>query len=181
MIACVRVLYQDMGEYDPVRPGILDVGMANVTAMPVAFNKDLARALGGRQAGDSVMFLLCHPDDWSQDQLVWHALVRPARSLLALRDIPEEYVSGELILPLYGPISSTLVFLSAPGHACCRLYAPAHLADELAHVNVFLRCGTDWDRRAEDGILREYLSRFAPGGMDAQDGLEQLRQLLPGV
>ena len=49
MIACVRVLYQDMGEYDPVRPGVLDIGLANVTAMPVAFNKDLARALGGRQ------------------------------------------------------------------------------------------------------------------------------------
>jgi len=56
--------------------------------------------------------------------------------------------SGELILPIYTPISSSLIYLMAPGHACARGYYPEHLRNELAYFQVFTRAMSDYDAQA---------------------------------
>jgi hypothetical protein len=70
-------------------------------------------------------------------QLVLHSVARPAWSLVSTGDMPDEYLSGELVFPLYSPdVSSTMVHLIAPRNACLRSYFANHLRDELAHFQV---------------------------------------------
>ena len=134
------------GEYDPADPSArarpyTPAGCeANTTALCQAFDSETARLLGGRarSRGDR-LYLLFSERLSPTRQMLYHALAKPAYSLLSVTGaIPEEYLSGDLYYPLYTPVSSSLVHIAAPGNACARLYFPLWLRDELAHFQVLL-------------------------------------------
>ena len=120
------------GEYDPAAPAIRcrDYG-ANVTPSAAPVSRENIAGLRGPDA------LVLHPSLSAERQLLVHTLLRPRRTLFSLcGDVPDEYVSGRLVYPLYTPVSSSLVHLVAQGHGCVRLYYPTHLRDELGYFQV---------------------------------------------
>lgn len=133
-------------EYDPADPSAqarpyTPAGCEqNTTALGQAFDTETARLLGARARSRSDRLYLLLSDRLTPTrQMLLHALVKPAYSLLCVTDmIPEEYLSGDLYYPLYTPVSSSLVHIAAPGHACARLYYPLWLRDELAYFQVSL-------------------------------------------
>lgn len=174
-------------EYDPDAPGVLPAPYrprdcdSNATAVCQAFDNETARLLGGRgRSREDRMCLVMTEKLVPTRQFMFHTLVRPSYSLLSLTGlIPEEYLSGDLYFPLYTPVGSPLVHLAAPGHACTRLYYPMWLRDELAYFQILVRCGTDYDARAEKHILGTYL-RWAWGREDPMQS-EWIQTALPAV
>lgn len=140
-------------EYDPSAPGI-----SNLTLRGEEFTSNSGREWGMREGSHNVV-MVCGQGEKPLRQLIHHALVRPSFSLLALSDVPDDFLSGELRLPIYTSFASPLVYLVAPGHACGRLYYPAHLLDELAHHQVVCRAGEDYDEKVEAQILELYSLR----------------------
>ena len=136
-------------EYDPE-------AHANVRAEAGEFGAAQAREWGvsGRE-----FLLIGGQGEAPLKHLLHHALMRPAFSLLALSEVPPDFLSGELRLPLCTSFASPLVYLVAPGHAGSRLYYPEHMLDELAHHQVVRRAGEDYDAQAEDQILEAYARR----------------------
>ena len=123
---------EDGGEYDPAAPAIRcrDYG-ANVTPSVAPLSRENSAGLRGADA------LVLHPSLSTGVQLLLHTRLRPRRSLFALcGDVPDEYISGQLVYPLYTPVSSSLVHLVAQGRGCVRLYFPLHLRDELGFFQV---------------------------------------------
>lgn len=174
-------------EYDPDRPASKsqpyrpkDCG-GNVTAVCQAFDSETARLLGGRcRSQHDKMFLLLSERHTPTRQMMYHSLVKPAFSLLSVTGlISDEYLSGDLFFPLYTGVSSSLVHLVAPGHACARLYYPMWLRDELAHYQILVRGGSDHDTRAETQILTQYLATL--WGRAEPSQIEALRAELPPV
>lgn len=162
----------------PYRPAECD---ANATAVCQGFDSETARLLGGRaRSWEDRMCLILTDRHTPTRQLLFHSLVKPSYSLLSVTGlIPEEYLSGELYFPIYSPVGSTLVHLVAQGHACARLYYPLWLRDELAYFQILVRCGTDYDARAEAHIIGSYLR--AAWGRDDQAQCEWVRAVLPAA
>jgi hypothetical protein len=175
------------GEYDPERPAERPPPYrpadcdANVTAVCQAFDSETARLLGGRaRSWEDRLCLLLTDRLTATRQLLYHSLVKPSYSLLSLTGtVPEEYLSGELYFPIYSCAGSDLVHLVAPGNACARLYYPLWLRDELAYFQLLVRCGTDYDARAEAHIIGAYLR--AAWGRDDQAQCEWVRAALPAA
>ena len=89
--------------------------------------------------------------------IVHHKQLEPNASLIPVADMPEDYLSGDLVLPIYTPITSSLVYLMSPGHACARLYYPAHLRNELAYFQIFTRALSNYDEQVERLIVKNYM------------------------
>ena len=140
-------------EYDPTAPGI-----SNLTLRGEEFTSASGREWGMRGPSHPVL-LIGGQGERHLRQLIHHALVRPMFSLLALSEVPEDFLSGELRLPIHTSFASPLVYLIAPGHACGRLYFPSHLLDELAHHQVVCRAGEGYDEKVEEQILDAYSLR----------------------
>lgn len=160
----------------PYRPAECD---ANATAVCQAFDSETARLLGGRaRSCEDRLCLLMTERHTPTRQFMYHTLVKPSYSLLSLTGlIAEEYLSGDLYFPLYTPVGSSLVHLVARGHYGARLYYPMCLRDELAYFQILVRCGTDYDARAEAHIVRSYLC--AAWGRDDPAQSEWVRSALP--
>lgn len=173
------------GEYDPGDPASRPAPYrpaeceANATAVCQGFDSETARLLGGRGRGrEDRLCLLMTERHTPTRQFMFHSLVRPSYSLLSVTGlIPEEYLSGDLCFPLYTPVGSSLVHLVARGHYGARLYYPLWLRDELAYFQVLVRCGTDYDARAEAHIIGSYMR--AAWGRDDQAQCEWVRDALP--
>ena len=160
----------------PYKPAECD---GNATAVCQGFDSETARLLGGRaRSREDRLCLILTERHSATRQLLFHSLVRPAYSLLSLAGlVPEEFLSGDLYFPLYTPVGSSLVHLAAPGNACARLYYPLWLRDELAYFQLLVRCGTDYDARAEAHIIGSYLC--AAWGRDDPAQSEWVRAALP--
>jgi len=120
-------------EYDPAQPALSSPvtahTLANVTRYSTPYTCDVARGLASLQyAGTLVM--ICHGEDPAR-QLCLHVHTRPAFSLLELPAVPQDYIEGELVLPIYVDRGKALLLLVAQGDVKGRRYDPALLAQEL--------------------------------------------------
>ena len=175
------------GLYDPAEPASRPAPYrpaeceANVTAVCQGFDSETARLLGGRaRSREDRMCLLMTERHTPTRQFMFHTLTKPSHSLLSVTGlIPEDYLSGDLYFPLYTPVGSSLVHLVARGHFGARLYYPLWLRDELAYFQILVRCGTDYDGRAEAHIIGSYMR--AAWGRDDQAQCEWVRDALPGA
>ena len=106
-------------------------------------------------------------------QARWHLILRPFRSLLKFR-LPytpgcTEYFKGDLLLPVWGPATTTECRLSVATDPGIQLYDHAHHEQKMFHFNTIARvalyphavcgCGIDhcYDCTAEVTILGAYL------------------------
>jgi hypothetical protein len=142
--------------YDPEKP---QANPLNLTKSTANFTTDKAREWGMCAPDFGPVLLIGGQGETPIKQLMHHALVRPRFSLLVLSDMPPDYLSGELVLPVGTSFASPLVYLVAPGHACARLYYPEHLLDEVAHHQIVARAGEDYDQLVENQIVHAYAAR----------------------
>ena len=141
-------------DYDPEEAG----EQMNVTCIEGDLGQDMARMIKKKRRGkgETVLMIGCQNDSPLRN-IVYHKQLEPNMSLLPIQEMTEDYLSGELLLPIYTPISSSLVYLMSPGHACARVYYPEHLRNELAYFQIFTRTMSDYDTQVERMIIRKYM------------------------
>jgi hypothetical protein len=151
-------------EYSPEKPDIQGWGAVtmqthgNITRSSLPYNRENARVSGDRMAG-GLLVLICHGEDPSR-QLFLHALSRPAFSLLDVASLPDDYVDGELILPIYCHHGKALAFLIASGRAVARSYCDATFQQELGFLQAILRNSSAYDDESRDLIVSKYAEQY---------------------
>lgn len=128
------------GEYDPTQPGM---DMANCpsqqtnhnrTTTPYEFSKDSAVILSKTKEQDPErhrLVMICHGKD-SIRQMVLHALIRADFSLLDISGpIPEDYLDGELTLPIMLPRNKMFALLTVNNDCKARRYKPPIYNEEI--------------------------------------------------
>ena len=125
--------------------------LPNVCTFSSDFSTDIAMLLRVISANKTI--LICSPEEPPMRQLVHHNVTGGNRSLLCVREIQEEFVSGDLVLPIYEPLDSQWIYIDAPRNACLRLYDPKLLLCELAHFHVKVRGNAAYDKAVEAQIM----------------------------
>lgn len=93
------------------------------------FTKDMARIMGDSRNANRV--LICHGVD-NLRQLALHSLLRPNYTLMDVCGvIPEDYLDGELILPICLPINKIFASLVVWQGAKWGTYSPAVFKAEI--------------------------------------------------
>lgn len=110
-----------------------------MTTARTEFTKDMARIMGeGRNAN---LVLICHGVD-NLRQLALHALLRPNYSLMDVCGvIPEDYLFGEIMLPICLPINKIFASLVVWQGAKWGTYHPETFKAEIG-FNLVVCCGT---------------------------------------
>lgn len=127
-------------EYDPARPSLLTLLDSdftqqtefNRTTSPYEFSKEAAVTLSqSRGAPNQRLVMICHGEN-SMRQLALHALLRADHSLLDVCGlIPEDYLEGELVLPIFIPRDKIFVSLVASQSCKCANYYPETYGEEI--------------------------------------------------
>jgi hypothetical protein len=153
------------GTYDPDHWAMVSALTAetsgNVTRWGQPLSKDVAMIYGGRERAQSLV-VVCHGQTLEQ-QLVTHALSKAQASLFDVGDMPDNYIEGELLLPLFAPHDRFLVHLVAKMYGRATVYDPALMREELGFVQAVLRATEAHDLECKDLILTSYAQRF--GGL----------------
>ena len=123
-------------EYDPAQPQLVtrsppDVQVnGNTTTAAYPFTKEIAVRLGENSATVNRV-MVCHGLD-SMRQLCLHSMLRPRFSLLDVQGpIPEDYIEGELMLPMFIANHKIFVSLVASQQSGARRYNPSLFKDEM--------------------------------------------------
>ena len=127
-------------EYDPAEPQIVtrtppDVQVnGNTTTAVYPFTKEMAVRLGENSATVNRV-MICHGQD-SARQLCLHTMLRPRFSLLDVQGpIPEDYIEGEIMLPMFIANHKIFVSLVASQQAGARRYNPSLFKDEMGELS----------------------------------------------
>ena len=143
-------------EYDPARPAVFssvdsDITQQtehNRTTSPYEFSKDgaitLSQARGPSSTGRRLV-MICHGES-SMRQVALHALLRADHSLLDVcGPIPEDYLAGELVFPIFIPQDRIFVSLVASQSCKCANYYPDTFSEEMGAppLRGFMRVGGD--------------------------------------
>ena len=134
---------EESDTYDPDQPDIVTRTMPtlhteyNRTVSPFEFSKDsaitLSKAKESRPTQNKVV-MICHGES-STRQLALHALLRADFSLLDIcGTIPEEYLEGELIFPIFIPNNKVFVSMVATQTCKCAIYDPDIFKEEIGRT-----------------------------------------------
>ena len=127
-------------EYDPDIPSLLGLLQSdftqqtnlNMTTSPYEFSKEGAVTLSqSRGAPNQRLVMICHGET-SMRQLALHALLRADHSLLDVCGlISEDYLEGDLVLPIFIPQDRIFVSLVASQPCKCADYYPETYGEEI--------------------------------------------------
>lgn len=128
-------------EYDPAQPALVSASTGptiqtdrNKTTSTLDFTKESAVALSRVKednSGTHTAVLICHGESLVQ-QLIYHVLMRSDHSMLDIQGvIPEEYLDGDIVLPIH--ISQNKSFTCMAAHGTCRTttYNPPLYIEEI--------------------------------------------------
>ena len=128
------------GEYDPAQPELVTETCPslqtehNRTTSPYEFSKDSAITLSRTKEQDPArhrLVMICHGET-AVRQMVLHALVRADFSLLDIcGPVAEEYLDGELVLPVMLPWNKMFALMVANRECKGRVYNPNTFAEEM--------------------------------------------------
>jgi hypothetical protein len=105
-----------------------------MTIARTEFTKDMARIMGDGRNSNRV--LICHGLD-NLRQLALHSLLRPNYSLMDVCGvIPEDYLWGEIILPMFLPMNKIFASLVVWQGAKWGTYNPELYKSEIGHCNL---------------------------------------------
>jgi hypothetical protein len=159
---------EEEDEYDPERPAVRKTKLMtlqtehNRTVSPFEFSKDSAITLSKAKEArpEHRLVMICHGETETR-QAVLHALLRADYSLLDICGcVQEDYLEGEIILPLMLPQHKTFACLVATHPCKCATYDAATYKQEMAFFQATLRASEAYDQGSKDLIIAEYARRF---------------------
>lgn len=134
--------------YDPENP------QANVRHVRSKIDRDSLSHLNEKLPTTPLLLISLADDPQTQENV--YEWLDPNRALLAVSEMPQEFLSGTMYYPVYSPLSSPVSFLSVPHRAVRRIYDPKVLQDEIAFFHLLVRCAGLYDGQAETWILTDH-------------------------
>lgn len=154
---------QEQGEYDPDNPGLgAPITMqtkGNLTISTLPFSKGMARSVGERSR-EEPMVMICHGEEPTH-QMILQILSRPDYCLMDIGTMPEDYLEGELILPVFAQQNKLVVFLVAAEHAKAKTYDHKKLEEEMGFFQTVLRASRSYDDESRNLIVSMYSNRYS--------------------
>ena len=153
-------------EYNPDQPGIANWTSQvtlqterNRTMSQLEFDKDEALRLSKREEARRIL-LICHGEDRTR-QVALHALLRADFSLLDVcGSIPDEYLEGDLVLPIMLPMNKVFACLVASKPCRCVQYDRGLYEQEMGFFQRTLRDTEAYDASSRNLIVGDYVRRF---------------------
>lgn len=160
----------EKNEYDPEEPDLVTKTMPtlhteyNRTVSPYEFSKEsavtLSKAKEARPAQNKVV-MICHGETATR-QLALHALLRADFTLMDIcGPIPEEYLEGELILPIYLPVNRMIVSLVSSQACKCAMYDPDIFKEEIGQSSAMHQAAFTHSHRKQ-GFSRALCAHLRP-------------------
>ena len=151
-------------EYDPERPAVRRTLQTehNRTTSPFEFSKDSAITLSKAKEArpEHRLVMICHGET-EMRQVVLHALLRADYSLLDICGcVQEDYLEGEIVLPIMLPQNKALACLVATHPCKCATYDPNIYRQEMGFFQGTLRTSEAYDQASKHLIIAEYGQRF---------------------
>ena len=155
-------------EYDPERPAVRRTHTMtlqtehNRTTSPFEFSKDSAITLSKANEArpEHRLVMICHGETETR-QAVLHALLRADYSLLDICGcVQEDYLEGEIVLPIMLPQNKAFACLVATHPCKCATYDTSVYQQEIGFFQGTLRMSEAYDQASKHLIITEYGNRF---------------------
>jgi hypothetical protein len=135
-------------EYDPAQPDLVRATYPslqtelNRTTSPFEFSKDSAITLSRvkeDRPDQRRLVMICHGETPTR-QLVLHSFLRADFSLIDVSgSIPDEYLAGDMVMPIFLPQNKILVLLVVNHECKGSTYEPSLFKDEIGKSSICMR------------------------------------------